>query len=290
MAGRNLDDRSRSMSHPITPVATGARHAVLDTGGFALTEACYDAGQTLPSHAHRQPVLTFILRGSVREKRGSGYETCQSLGLVAIPAGEPHAESFPESGSRCLIIEVSDERAEFIRTFSGILDQPSIRNDLPVAGLGLQAYQEFRRRDDVAPLAIEGLLLQMAALTSRRAPRGAVSGEPPWLVRVKDRIQAEFRGTLRVGDLASEAGVHPVYLARAFRQRYACSPAEYIRRLRVEAAGELLARSDIPLSQVALMAGFSDQSHLAHQFRRLVGISPGRYRQAAGRDEGRGCN
>ena len=278
------------MSLPITPVAPGARHAVLDTGGFALTEACYDAGQTLPSHAHRLPVLSFILRGSVREQRGSGYENCGSLGLVAIPAGEPHAESFPASGSRCLIIEVSDERAEFIRTFSSILDQHSYRNDLPVAGLGLQTYREFRERDDVAPLAIEGLLLQMAAVTSRRAPRASVTGEPAWLRRVRDRIRAEFRGSLRMGDLAAEAGVHPVYLARAFRQRYACSPAEYARRLRVEAASELLARSDLPLSQVALQAGFSDQSHLAHQFRRMTGITPGRYRQAAGRDEGRGSN
>ncbi|HKP29994.1 MAG TPA: AraC family transcriptional regulator [Gemmatimonadales bacterium] len=269
------------MSLPITPVAPGGRHAVLNTGGFALTEACYDAGQTLPSHAHRQAVLTFILRGSVREKRGSGYENCQSLGLVAIPAGEPHAESFPASGSRCLIIEVSDERAEFIRSFSGILDRPSYRNDLPVAGLGLQTYQEFRQRDDVAPLAIEGLLLQMAALTSRSSARGPVTGEPSWLARVRERIHAEFRGTLRMSDLAAEAGVHPVYLARAFRQRYACSPAEYARRLRVEAAGELLVRSDLPLSQVALKAGFSDQSHLAHQFRRMVGVSPGRYRLAA---------
>jgi AraC family transcriptional regulator len=269
------------MSLPITPVATGVRHAVLDTGGFALTEARYDAGQTLPSHAHRQPVLTFILRGSVREKRGSSYENCGSLGLVAIPAGEPHAESFPASGSRCLIIEVSDERAEYIRSFSSILDQHSYRNDLPVAGLGLQTYREFRQRDDVAPLAIEGLLLQMAALTSRRSSRAGGSGEPVWLRRVRDRIHAQFRGTLRMSDLAAEAGVHPVYLARAFRQRHACSPAEYARRLRVEAASELLARSDMPLSQVALKAGFSDQSHLAHQFRRMVGVSPGRYRLAA---------
>ena len=269
------------MSLPITPVATGARHAVLDTGGFALTEACYDAGQTLPSHAHRQPVLTFILRGAVREKRGSGYETCPSPGLVAIPAGEPHAESFPAPGSRCLIIEVSDERAEFIRTFSGILDQPSIRGDLRVAGLGLETYREFLERDDVTPLAIEGLLLQVAATTSRTTPRRTATAEPAWLARVRERIHAEFRGTVRMRDLAREAGVHPVYLARAFRRRYACSPAEYARRLRVEAAGELLARSDLPLSQVALQAGFSDQSHLAHQFRRRVGVSPGRYREAA---------
>jgi len=269
------------MPPSIIPVAYGARHTMLDTGGFALTEACYGPGQSLPSHAHRRPVLTFILNGTVREQCGPGFETCRTLGLVAIPAGEPHAESFPESGSRCLIIEVSDERAEFIRSFSSILDQPSIRHDAPVAGLALQAYREFRQRDDVAPLAIEGLLLQLSALTSRRPLRIARQGAPPWLRRVRDKLHAGFRGALRMGDLAAEVGVHSVYLARAFRRHYGWSPAEYTRRLRVEAASELLLRSDLPLARVALDAGFSDQSHLTHQFRRVVGVSPGRYREVA---------
>jgi hypothetical protein len=56
------------------------------------------------------------------------------------------------SSSRCPTNEPT-----FIRSFSGILDQPSIRNDVSVAGLGLQTYREFLERDDVAPLAIEGL-------------------------------------------------------------------------------------------------------------------------------------
>ena len=266
------------MKLPIVPVASGARSQVLDTGGFALTEACYAAGQVLPSHAHQRPVLTFILHGSVREQRGTGFETCLSPGLVTIPAGEPHGESFPDSGGRCLIIEVSDERARFIRSFSTILDRPSYRLDLPVAGLASQTYREFRERDDVAPLAIEGLLLQLSALTSRESSRPAVR-EAPWLRRVQDRIQAGFRGALCIGDLAAEAGVHPVYLARAFRLRYGCSPADYARRLRVEAARELLARSDVPLAQVALEAGYADQSHLTRQFRRSMGVSPGWYRE-----------
>src|SRR5262245_15056141 len=168
MVGRNHENRSRrSMQLPITPVASGVRHTMLDTGGFALTEARYDGGHRLPSHAHKRPVLTFILHGSVREQCGTGIEDCQSLGLVSIPAGEPHSESFPAPGTRCLIIEVSDERADFIRSFSRILDQPSYRHDATVAGLALQAHREFRRRDNVAPLAIEGLMLQLSAQSSR---------------------------------------------------------------------------------------------------------------------------
>ena len=184
MVGRNLENRSGPfMPLPITPVASGARHAVLDTGGFALTEACYGAGHTLPSHAHQRPVLTFILHGSVREQRGAGFETCRSLGLVAIPAGEPHAESFPAPGSRCLIIEVSDERAEFIRSFSTILDQPSIRHDPPVAGLGpsdLPGVSSTRRcgsaRHRGTPAPVVGADITACSPPS---PAGGASLAPP---------------------------------------------------------------------------------------------------------------
>lgn len=266
------------MSAHVIPVAPGARRAALDAGGFSLTEAWYGAGRTLPPHAHQKPVLTFILDGLVHEQSGSERETCGPLDLLAIPAGEPHSETFPGPGSRCLIIEVSPERTAQIRSVSPLLDRRSRLSGPSVAGMALQAYRELCHPDDVAPLAIEGLVLQLSALAARHPRRAARAAAAPWLERVRDAIHGGFRRPLSIGALALEAGVHPVYLARAFRKRYGCSPAEYVRRLRVEAASEALARSDRPLAQVALEAGFADQSHFSRQFRRLKGMSPGRFR------------
>jgi transcriptional regulator GlxA family with amidase domain len=49
-------------------------------------------------------------------------------------------------------------------------------------------------------------------------------------------------------------------------------------RRRIERAQEMLARSNLPLSEIALATGFSDQSHLARLFRQLVGTTPGQFR------------
>ena len=89
---------------------------------------------------------------------------------------------------------------------------------------------------------------------------------------------------VRVTELARAAGVHPVHLARVFRQHLGCTPGEYLRRRRLERAAVLLRETARPLSDVALHCGFADQSHLAHAFRRHAGVSPGAYRRHAGRD------
>ncbi|HEX4277414.1 MAG TPA: helix-turn-helix transcriptional regulator, partial [Bryobacteraceae bacterium] len=57
------------------------------------------------------------------------------------------------------------------------------------------------------------------------------------------------------------------------------SPHQYVLTRRIERARELLRNTDLPVVDVALAAGFSSQSHLAHWFLRQVGISPAAYRR-----------
>ena len=68
-------------------------------------------------------------------------------------------------------------------------------------------------------------------------------------------------------ELAAEAGVHPGHLARAFRQRFGLTVCQYSRSLRLEWAASQLA-GDATLVEVALQAGFADQSHFTREFRR----------------------
>ena len=83
---------------------------------------------------------------------------------------------------------------------------------------------------------------------------------------------------MRVAEFARAAGVHPVHLARVFRQYLGCTPGDYLRRPRLERAAVLLRETPRPLSDVALSCGFADQSHLANAFKRHTGVTPGAYR------------
>ena len=88
---------------------------------------------------------------------------------------------------------------------------------------------------------------------------------------------------LSLTGLARTVGVHPVHLARSFRHVHACSVGEYLRRMRVGFAERELASSDAPLSDVALRAGFCDQSHFSRTFKRLTGSTPAVWRSAVRR-------
>lgn len=101
--------------------------------------------------------------------------------------------------------------------------------------------------------------------------------------RLLEFIDANLDENLSLDRLATEAGISPLYLARAFKRAVGHSPHQYLLRRRVERAKELLRTTELPVLDVALAAGFSSQSHLSYWMIRQVGVSPAAYRR--GRDD-----
>jgi AraC family transcriptional regulator len=82
--------------------------------------------------------------------------------------------------------------------------------------------------------------------------------------------------------VATEAGVHPAHLARVFRRHHRCTIGSYLRRLRLDAACRQLVSGERPLADIALAAGFADQSHFSRLFRAATGVTPTHYRRSRG--------
>ena len=139
-------------------------------------------------------------------------------------------------------------------------------------------YSEFRNSDEVSPLVMEGLGLEIMSELSRNSIKDRAHKSPAWLDRARDLIHSRFSECLTLAGIAASVVVHPVHLASEFRRFYSCSVGEYVRRLRIEFACEEIARSDAPLTQIALEAGFSDQSHFCKTFKHLTGMTPSQYR------------
>src|SRR5262249_37979709 len=105
-------------------------------------------------------------------------------------------------------------------------------------------------------------------------------GLPPHLLRrVREHIDNNFDQRIKVGTLARLANLSVWYFLRAFKQSLGVTPHDYLTRRRLEHTMELLSATDMPLSQIALAAGFADQSHCARRFRQHVGMSPRDYRR-----------
>lgn len=106
-------------------------------------------------------------------------------------------------------------------------------------------------------------------------------GLPPLLARrICEYIDSHLGEKITLNSLAATVGLSVDHFAHAFRQSVGLPPHAYLLHRRVEAAQNMLLHSDLSLSQVALATGFSDYSHLARHFARLVGTSPRELRRS----------
>jgi AraC family transcriptional regulator len=209
-----------------------------------------------------------------------GSIACTSSTLKITPAGDRHWDQFSRGDVRGLLIEADDAQVGAIRPHSAVLDERVSFHGGLVSGMARRVHEEMRRMDAAAPLAIEGLLLELVASASRMHEQNGGPGRPRWLVDARDRIHVELAARPSLTALAASVGVHPVTLARAFRRTFGCTVGEYVRRLRIERAARQLADTDLSLAEIALAEGFSDQSHFSNLFRRHTGLSPFQFRRA----------
>jgi AraC-like DNA-binding protein len=118
-------------------------------------------------------------------------------------------------------------------------------------------------------------IAMLGTLPIPTAPTRHRGGLPPALThRVCEYIDSHLEEKISLDALAAMAGLSVDYFAHAFRQSVGLPPHSYLLRRRIETAQHMLHDTELPLSQIAVAAGFSDYSHLARHFRRLTGMSP----------------
>lgn len=132
--------------------------------------------------------------------------------------------------------------------------------------------------------ALDGRIIGLASISRDLRTPGAGEAEIEGVARVADHVRQHLAEELRPDDLARLAGLSPGQLDRRMRKVYQLSTARFVRKVRIQHAAELLARSALPIAEIALECGYGDQTALTRQFRATVGMPP-----AAFRDRHRPC-
>lgn len=247
---------------------------------FELSERIYPPRFETPIHSHKRPLFCFVIQGDYTETYGVRTRECRSSALLFHPAGELHSECFHESGGRSFIIEMDAPWLERVREHSRMEDNSADLSGSDLELLARKLYKEFAQTDDASAIIIEGLMLEMIGEASRRCPAGSTRQPPRWLKQARELISERFTERLTLSDVARTVGVHPVHLAQTFHRSYQCTVGDYVRRLRIEYACLELSTSETPIVDIALAAGFCDQSHFTRTFKRCTGVSPSQYRIA----------
>ena len=249
-----------------------------------VSEVSYPPGLYQPRHAHSCATVTLILAGSLEERAAGRTERGLALGVVVKPAGVEHDDRFGTAGARTVQIAVPAAAAADLERKGGLLGRWRWLPAGDAAGPFLRLV-EAMQSGSVASGELQ--LRAWDALGAVASDDSSGSGEPEpgpaprWLEQVRERADDAAGELPLVRDLAAAAGVHPVHLAREFRRHYGVTVSSHLQRRRIQAAADLLVRSDEPLARVAARCGFADQSHLGRQLRTHAGITPARLRRIA---------
>jgi AraC-like DNA-binding protein len=127
-------------------------------------------------------------------------------------------------------------------------------------------------------MACEGALLALVARLRRHSTVGGADtgGAAACIRRARARIDADPAAPLTLAELAREAGLSRYQLLRGFARALGLTPHAYVLQRRLGLARRLM-RGGHALADVALRAGFYDQSHLTRAFARQFGVTPRRY-------------
>ncbi|MET1162114.1 MAG: AraC family transcriptional regulator, partial [Pseudoxanthomonas sp.] len=238
----------------------GDYRAQREVGPVALAEL----RPTVPEHevhehTHEDAHFLLLLQGNYLSSAQGMPPVCSRRALVLNPPGTTHRDCF--RGLDGLFFTVSIPAA--------VWRQAQTQRALPASAVKLPGstlvraaclWRELRAWDTASTLAVEsGLeeLLDAAAAMTETETRSS----PAWLQRARELLADEWRRTPGLVELARQADVHPVYLARAFRKHYGYSPGMYLRRCRMERAIGLLDDAGLSIAEVAANCGFVDQAH-----------------------------
>lgn len=250
--------------------SAGRRVVTRAAAGFVFAEALYGPGAEAPWHDHELMGLAVVCDGRYLKKTDRREHECRPGTLTVEPPGVGHMERYGPVPVRTLLVEVLPWRAATLAeqglTFAG----PVCGEDDAAILLGRRLSVELRELDGASELALEGLGLELFAIAHRLPARtlSRMTASARWLAVVKERLRADFRSDITLGDLAAGAGVHPAHLSRAFRAREGCSVGEFVRRRRIAWTAERLTTTNNAIASIASCVGFYDQSHFTRAFTR----------------------
>lgn len=98
--------------------------------------------------------------------------------------------------------------------------------------------------------------------------------------RVIEHIHRHYDEQIASKDLAGMAGLSVSQFERRFREAFGVSPRQYLLRIRIDTAARLLASTEQTVSEIAIACGFHDHAHLSKSFRKMMHVTPTRYRAA----------
>ena len=272
------------MSNSRYPMNSSEKTDILSTARLLnVSSAKYGGDWHSIPHTHQYTELFYITDGDGQFRIEDRLYPVKKDQLVVVNPNVIHTEISSKTHPLEYIVLAIDglelelsgqkELPDYILDFSSDQDTVScIRNMMKETQAGLPGYEK------ICQAYTEILLLRLL-----RNVNFTVTTATPLVSRqcdmIKRYIDANYKESLSLDDLSRVVHINKFYLAHAFKKEYGVSPINYIVSRRIEESRYLLKETDMSLSQIARVLGFSSASYFSQSFRRSEGVSPIEYRK-----------
>ena len=236
-------------------------------------------------HAHNYMELFYITGGKGQFLIRDQIYPVDTKDLVMINPNVPHTESGVNSKPlEYIVLGISGVELAGNGSFNG---QFLVLDDLENKELTACIHNILREMEqknpgyeDVCQAYVEILIIRLMRNIALSAGEELQrSSDNTQCATVKRYMDLHFKESLTLEQLAAEAHMNKFYLAHAFKREYGVSPINYLISLRIQESKYLLSETDITMSQIAQILGFSSPSYFSHVFRKTQGTSPMDYRR-----------
>jgi hypothetical protein len=148
----------------------------------------------------------------------------------------------------------------------------------------LYAWAKHLQHEKHTQNPVEHLLLEVYSKLLKQKPGSRKI--PLWAKELKEMLQDQIDTnlTLSLKDVSKGLSIHPSYLSREFSKYFDnLTFGDYIRKLRIEKAIQLIKSSKYSFTAIAYLTGFSDQSHFTRIFKKHTGKNPSSFRKNLGK-------
>ena len=256
-----------------------------DLPGVRLVQG-WQVKNIFPRHVHAALCVGLVDQGSRIICHGKKSTVIPENGLFVINPGEPHTcASGSQEGHSYRILCIDKE---VLQTLCSQMNEkvpeglyfPEVALDDDLLKVRIRQFFALLESPLTKLEQEEKLFTFLADLLRRHARQAPISpklrSRPAAVARACEYIKENYGANLTLKHLAQEAGLSPFHFHRLFLKTLGISPHDYLVRIRVEKALELLGKGG-DIAEVALDTGFVDQSHFSRFFKRIIGAPPGRY-------------
>lgn len=235
-----------------------------------------EAGFVFPGEAHPMAELLYVDKGSLHSVADGQDLTLQQGDLVLYAPEQWHMQYADQGQAPCMVTIGFWARGLKWETLSNCRFRP----DKEITTLLRQILREQEQGNDDAIFSLLTLLLlhlQKSEAKENNSIQPVISGENTIIRKAQQYVQAHITEKLTVPQVAEGIGVSASYLTALFHKHLEFSPAEYIRRVKLQQSKQLIREGQMNFTEISESLQYSTVHHFSRQFKQMFGMTPTEY-------------